>query len=101
MLALVAPLVGAWIEIKIQQEESGSRCDVAPLVGAWIEIDFLLSLCQEYGVAPLVGAWIEITPLTKLKNLLTVAPLVGAWIEIPKVGEYATVKGRSPRGSVD
>ena len=41
---MVAPLVGAWIEIKggIQsyQEE-----DVAPLVGAWIEISFCFSHC--------------------------------------------------------
>ena len=34
---MVAPLVGAWIEIKaymLAQKEA----DVAPLVGAWIEI---------------------------------------------------------------
>ena len=33
----VAPLVGAWIEIMVQEmENEGAR--VAPLVGAWIEI---------------------------------------------------------------
>ena len=33
---------------------------VAPLVGAWIEIKPLHSLTKKTGVAPLVGAWIEI-----------------------------------------
>ena len=34
---------------------------VAPLVGAWIEIRFFLSMDFAFAVAPLVGAWIEIT----------------------------------------
>ncbi len=33
---------------------------VAPLVGAWIEIEWLGSLGRLGWVAPLVGAWIEI-----------------------------------------
>ena len=56
---------------------------VAPLVGAWIEI-LLLSLtliCRVF-VAPLVGAWIEILPASIRSGAAFVAPLVGAWIEI-------------------
>ena len=55
---------------------------VAPLVGAWIEIfnRLLLILCKP--VAPLVGAWIEITSPLTITILDIVAPLVGAWIEI-------------------
>ena len=34
---------------------------VAPLVGAWIEIDLDNKARGEDRVAPLVGAWIEIT----------------------------------------
>ena len=34
---IVAPLVGAWIEIEPRREKSLKRT-VAPLVGAWIEI---------------------------------------------------------------
>ena len=34
---LVAPLVGAWIEISYFVRRQSNRC-VAPLVGAWIEI---------------------------------------------------------------
>ena len=37
MLGIVAPLVGAWIEIE-NQSDKGLTDDVAPLVGAWIEI---------------------------------------------------------------
>ena len=33
---------------------------VAPLVGAWIEIVELMSFLNDVLVAPLVGAWIEI-----------------------------------------
>ena len=33
---------------------------VAPLVGAWIEILDVLATYKEQIVAPLVGAWIEI-----------------------------------------
>ena len=56
---------------------------VAPLVGAWIEI-----YCTVVGfsllksVAPLVGAWIEIVRTTAGALSGTVAPLVGAWIEM-------------------
>ena len=42
---------------------------VAPLVGAWIEIKCSKQKeCEEY-VAPLVGAWIEITGFTYLIQL--------------------------------
>ena len=34
---MVAPLVGAWIEIPRKSETTPNK-DVAPLVGAWIEI---------------------------------------------------------------
>ena len=119
---------------------------VAPLVGAWIEIYLLRSSACIHGVAPLVGAWIEIIKKRSVKEAFEslpswerglkstisaatsnrnkslpswerglkfvvatykacevwVAPLVGAWIEIVALccndfrGEC-----RSPRGSVD
>ena len=55
---------------------------VAPYVGAWIEIRKPLSYSLLLEVAPYVGAWIEILNLTKLSDLEGVAPYVGAWIEI-------------------
>ena len=76
---LVAPLAGAWIEIRMEQWCHGIR-RVAPLAGAWIEICKRVSAASSNPVAPLAGAWIEIT-LTK--------------------NTKAAGKGRSPRGSVD
>ena len=55
---------------------------VAPLVGAWIEIRYKVDNLDDYDVAPLVGAWIEIMELPLGKYKVKVAPLVGAWIEI-------------------
>ena len=64
---LVAPLVGAWIEI-FQQRQSQKRTWVAPLVGAWIEIVISTISRLEIIVAPLVGAWIEIRRPLKLSK---------------------------------
>ena len=55
---------------------------VAPLVGAWIEIDNEWFDIRNDKVAPLVGAWIEMCMVYKLPFDSFVAPLVGAWIEI-------------------
>ncbi len=87
---MVAPLVGAWIEITAR----------FPLVGAWIEI-LLRALRNADMVAPLVGAWIEITTLQHCDIEALVAPLVGAWIEILLEGTTKWLHGRSSRGSVD
>ena len=57
---------------------------VAPLVGAWIEITTLQHCDIEALVAPLVGAWIEILNGKIYYRENSVAPLVGAWIEIQK-----------------
>ena len=59
ILGIVAPLVGAWIEI-LQEFRSARRNTVAPLVGAWIEIRAESERDIAVAVAPLVGAWIEI-----------------------------------------
>ena len=79
--SLVAPLVGAWIEIIFQLQPSILDL-VAPLVGAWIEIYKRGTMAKFYHVAPLVGAWIEILLLPRPRYVIHVAPLVGAWIEI-------------------
>ena len=79
LLHLVAPLVGAWIEI------FNSGYDIVPII-----------------VAPLVGAWIEICIRLNPFNPKKVAPLVGAWIEIAnKMFKNGPGSCRSPRGSVD
>ena len=108
MIIVVAPLVGAWIEIALSSSTYLKK-DVAPLVGAWIEIPALSLLkitdmslpSWERGlkfynvcartitrpVAPLVGAWIEITLRVWETRRKIVAPLVGAWIEM-SYGSY-------------
>ncbi len=114
---LVAPLVGAWIEIdKIKR--ASTWISVAPLVGAWIEIVNALQANFENLVAPLVGAWIEIPRWCPKKkgsvslpswerglkfpppknSYLTkhVAPLVGAWIEIYNHFELIDEKAVAP-----
>ena len=100
---MVAPFVGAWIEIKmfphvscgdvsLRSSERGLKClcavsgliqnTVAPFVGAWIEIYIAAMEAQVENVAPFVGAWIEIGISFGRYGLLMVAPFVGAWIEI-------------------
>ena len=75
---------------------------VAPLVGAWIEIKEIVGTDRVHRVAPLVGAWIEISVNDSETSVIVVAPLVGAWIEmiLYLCGNSADLR-RSPRGSVD
>ena len=58
--AIVAPLVGAWVEIGICDCNSAESSAVAPLVGAWVEIRQANTFNMPRRVAPLVGAWVEI-----------------------------------------
>ena len=61
---------------------------VAPLVGAWIEIAKSGIDYQTLYVAPLVGAWIEICRFRSVGSGGLVAPLVGAWIEMLCRGKF-------------
>ncbi len=75
---------------------------VAPLVGAWIEIKNLVLGKVGHLVAPLVGAWIEISKCGITSLIFFVAPLVGAWIEIiGRLVREPELKCRTPRGCVD
>ena len=75
---------------------------VAPLAGAWIEIRLSGAIRTPISVAPLAGAWIEIIVTEPLTLTPSVAPLAGAWIEIlNSAAGGQTSGGRSPRGSVD
>jgi len=56
---VVAPHVGAWIEILLSKIFVVKRFG-APHVGAWIEIHCVVPWLLRYLVAPHVGAWIEI-----------------------------------------
>ena len=98
---IVAPLVGAWIEINDPIIFS-SCVSVAPLVGAWIEIKQIHLTFLEIYVAPLVGAWIEI--IVDRKNMAEKVKSLPSWERGLKYAVSALsleVSGRSPRGSVD
>ena len=103
---IVAPYMGAWIEIYTQLADEFVRNSVAPYMGAWIEINWHLLQCiLNASVAPYMGAWIEIvykcwywhdcrrshpTWVRGLKlthrcaaaDCWRVAPYMGAWIEM-------------------
>ena len=75
---------------------------VAPFVGAWIEISAPILSCLTVSVAPFVGAWIEIGKILCEGGTVAVAPFVGAWIEIGNnYSQRNWSLGRSLRGSVD
>ena len=82
-LDLVAPFMGAWIEISVNVS-CRLTIAVAPFMGAWIEILFQRALrAQRRWVAPFMGAWIEIEYVVYiLEKSIEVAPFMGAWIEI-------------------
>ena len=58
---IVAPFVGAWIEIQLSTPLTLPALPVAPFVGAWIEINVQYQPEHYVVVAPFVGAWIEIS----------------------------------------
>ena len=80
----------------------GSEGIVAPLVGAWIEISNIQWKMTANGVAPLVGAWIEIK--SEIYKVLYVSSLL-SWERGLKYGIKAVTKSvgncRSSRGNVD
>ena len=74
---------------------------VAPLVGAWIEISYRPPFITLEGVAPLVGAWIEIF-LSVASGLYDKS--LPSWERGLKSLLYLLdnrLPRRSPRGSVD
>ena len=101
-MGIVAPFVGAWIEISsnlctaveafrsLLSWERGLKFPYAPL-------HIFATL-----VAPFVGAWIEIAEYDASGQIVKVAPFVGAWIEIQSgKKEHKRRNSRSFRGSVD
>ena len=77
----VAPLAGAWIEIKAAPAYGQAR-ESLPLRERGLKSHPLLFDFVPLYVAPLAGAWIEIVMYHALRGFHRVAPLAGAWIEI-------------------
>ena len=75
---------------------------VAPRVGAWIEIKIRFAfLYYPYSVAPRVGAWIEISKLDDISTPSVSLPVWERGLKLTFVDEVEISPGRSPRGSVD
>ena len=101
--AVVAPYIGAWVEILNSIPDYISQL-VAPYIGAWVEMCIWHSLHMHRWVAPYIGAWVEICLFRCIlgyyycrtlyrcvsRNLAPclyffcsfVAPYIGAWVEI-------------------
>ena len=99
-MSVVAPLVGAWIEISAFSFGLLAKA-VAPLVGAWIEIGYILVNDADLAVAPLVGAWIEILPLFCARLAMLSLPLWERGLKSPRRVRLTALSCRSPCGSVD
>ena len=80
-----------------------AKIAVAPLVGAWIEIK--KGYRMQVGLHPSLPSWergLKYKHMAGYAKSGIVAPLVGAWIEILFNVDFSTVAtSRSPRGSVD
>ena len=97
IVVIVAPLVGAWIEIPKECLQD-HLCTSLPSWERGLKSSGQLLIRLLSGSLPPWERGLKSTPAT----VHAVAPLVGAWIEIVKGGGiWAVVAGRSPRGSVD
>ena len=79
-----------------------ARYIVAPLVGAWIEMTCLICPYVPRKVAPLVGAWIEISQAHS--RMLSGAMSHPSWVRGLKFGTMRSpsiARCRTPRGCVD
>jgi len=61
---------------------------IAPCIGAWIEIFFEISASPFTRIAPCIGAWIEIPSLLFAHLVNSIAPCIGAWIEIGAIAVW-------------
>ena len=79
---VVAPLVGAWIEMDDTNQALSLLLSSLPLWERGLKFVRILGTDISIIVAPLVGAWIEMVETPLSPETIAVAPLVGAWIEI-------------------
>ena len=101
MLAIVAPLAGAWIEIFVKY--TSTRLSTVSLPSRERGLKFVESnsYCYKSSVAPLAGAWIEITDDDgKLTGNMSL-PSRERGLKSPDGTPLQRNLCRSPRGSVD
>ena len=78
---LVAPYMGAWIEICPLTMNAGWML-VAPYMGAWIEIARYAPKCNKFQSLPTWERGLKSSYLYLPVKQAPVAPYMGAWIEI-------------------
>ena len=78
---IVAPFVGAWIEIDANMKYM-NYVESLPSWERGLKFFFIEEIIKRIFVAPFVGAWIEIVYASGKVYDTDVAPFVGAWIEI-------------------
>ena len=101
IMRVVAPLVGAWIEILSFSAQNELRHIVAPLVGAWIEISRSL---RENGFTPSLPSWergLKFVWIEAPKSLIQSLPSWERGLKLLKIYVCNVQTCRSPRGSVD
>ena len=118
LFVIVAPFVGAWVEIS-KNALKPSSTGVAPFVGAWVEmprsstrrsfrwpslplwergLKYLLSRRSKNGKKslPLWERGLKFVIQLEIRFELTVAPFVGAWVEIQVSFSFFVVKASLP-----
>ena len=85
IISAVAPLAGAWIEIRCRRTATASSKPSRPSRARGLKLEDVRTESAEYIVAPLAGAWIEICSVSTRAHIASVAPLAGAWIEIQTI----------------
>ena len=78
----VAPLAGAWIEIRCLYYGARRLGESLPSRERGLKWSCSQHVKGQGLVAPLAGAWIEISPALYTSTAANVAPLAGAWIEM-------------------
>ena len=85
----------------IELEKNVVAALVAPLVGAWIEMLYKDARVDQNIVAPLVGAWIEIPAPIPLSKRASSLPLWERGLKFKYAESLRNQASRSPCGSVD
>ncbi len=97
----VAPLAGAWIEIRLILVRDCPRC-VAPLAGAWIEIDRAEAINKLMGRSlPSRERGLKYLYLSPTESKCKSLPSRERGLKYGKLFRIADKRSRSPRGSVD
>ena len=102
LLILVAPLTGAWIEIRIKTRTARNIKRSLPSRERGLKSEEYAKLSENRVSLPSRERGLKFVPKPLIPDQVIVAPLTGAWIEIdPTLPADPKGHSRSPHGSVD